>query len=75
MPCRAVDMRQRDHNRALSATSGATAMCPQIARADGHNLAHKIDGKRCSVFFNELNLTVFGSQRTPWPFLTLPAPP
>ena len=48
------DMRQRDHIRALSAASGATAMRPQTARADGHNPAHQIDGKCCSVFFNEL---------------------
>ena len=48
------DMRQRDHIRALSAASGATAMRPQAARADGHNPAHQIDGKCCSVLFNEL---------------------
>ena len=48
------DTRQRDHIRALSAASGATAMRPQAARADGHNPAHQIDGKCCSVLFNEL---------------------
>jgi len=54
MPCRAVDMGQRGQIRPLPAAGWTATMRPQTTRADCHNPAHQIDGKCCSVFFNEL---------------------
>ena len=48
------DMGQRDQIRPLPAAGWTATMRPQTTRADCHNPAHQIDGKCCSVFFNEL---------------------